>query len=442
MTFTAPSVEGSHAGIAARRLTTGARRPGNASVKVCPGGGASCQHGGIAAERRTCGYHRWRGSADEWGVIAAAFPPRLRRSSTRARHRLMPRPMTTRLLLMLLACASFVVNAAAAQPVELPPPAGTVTPSLTVPSPEPVQPVVPYLGPLEEPPFAPPALDAEMSATLEPAAPTMSAAPSAAYGYGGSAYDPSYSWQLMPQGLIYRSYLAGAKESRFRSVWNNESSQGNIWDITLGGNVGILRYGTRGNVRPEGWQLGIEGAGLVRLDIDEDRDVDAADFRFGIPMTWGDSIYQVKFAYYHLSSHVGDEFLLKTPGFHRLNYSRDVLVWGHSLYPLPDWRVYGEIGYAFFCDVGEPWETQFGIDWSPDTRTGPWGAPFAAFNGHLREEVDFGGNLVVQTGWAWRRTPATGLFRVGVEYYNGKDDQFSFFDNSVQKFGGAIWYDY
>jgi len=75
----------------------------------------------------------------------------------------------------------------------------------------------------------------------------------------------------MPQGLIYRSYLAGAKESRFRSVWNDERHDGGIWDITLGGNVGLLRYGTTGDVRPEGWQLGIEGAGLVRLDIDEER---------------------------------------------------------------------------------------------------------------------------------------------------------------------------
>jgi hypothetical protein len=48
----------------------------------------------------------------------------------------------------------------------------------------------------------------------------------------------------------------------------------------------------------------------------------------------------------------------------------------------------------------------------------------------------------VQSGWCWRRSPATGLLRVGVEYYNGKDDQFSFFDESVEKVGAGIWYDY
>ncbi len=249
-------------------------------------------------------------------------------------------------------------------------------------------------------------------------------------------------WVLMPEGLIYRPYLASAKESRFRSVWNNERDEGNIWDITLGGQVGILRYGGEHNGRPVGWQLGIEGAGLVRLDLDEDRDVMASDFRFGIPLTWGNAFYQVKCGYYHLSSHVGDEFLLKNPGFPRLNFSRDVLVLGISLSPRELWRVYGEAGYAFYSDVSEQWEFQFGIDYAPSGATGPRGKPFAAVNGHLREEVDFGGNVVLQAGWAWRGSPSSGMLRTGVEYYNGKNDQFSFFNDSEQKFGFGVWYDY
>jgi hypothetical protein len=104
--------------------------------------------------------------------------------------------------------------------------------------------------------------------------------------------------------------------------------------------------------------------------------------------------------------------------------------------------VYGEAGYGVRVDVAEPWEFQAGVDWAPAGYTGFRGAPFAAVNGHFREEVDFGGNFTVQSGWCWRRSPATGLLRVGVEYYNGKDDQFSFFDESVEKIGGGIWYDY
>jgi len=120
----------------------------------------------------------------------------------------------------------------------------------------------------------------------------------------------------------------------------------------------------------------------------------------------------------------------------------NVLVLGYSIYPSELWRVYAEIGYAGSSDVSQQWETQFGIDYAPAGATGFRGAPFAAVNAHLREEVDFGGNFVFQAGWAWRRSPASGMFRTGVEYYNGKSDQYSFFNQSEQKVGYGIWYDY
>jgi hypothetical protein len=299
---------------------------------------------------------------------------------------------------------------------------------------------LPRLGPLDEPEAIDPLEHADRTVQFQ-----QNLAGAVQRGASAAGYWTSpqlYQWQILPQGLIYRSYLAGEKESRFRSEWNHTDNGRDIWDVTLGGNVGILRYGTTDDIRPQGWQLGIEGASQVRLDRGEHLDVDSSDFRFGIPMTWGDSIYQQKFAFYHLSSHIQDEFLLKHPGFPRLNYSRNVFVWGHSLYPTDNFRVYAEVGYGFVVDVSKPWEFQFGFDYAPGYATGSRGAPFAAVNGHLRQEVNYGGNLNAQAGWAWRRSPASGLYRIGVEYFNGKDDQFSFFNDSLQKIGIGMWYDY
>jgi hypothetical protein len=261
---------------------------------------------------------------------------------------------------------------------------------------------------------------------------------------GGSWGAPGqpYEWQLLPRDLIWHSYLAGVKEPRFRSVWSHEKDQGWLWDVTLGGRAGILRYGDQDPLRPHGWQLDIEGAAMVRLDPEEERDVVATDYRFGVPISYGVGQYQMKIAYYHLSSHLGDEFLLKNPGVTRYNYSRDVIVWGHSYYWTDALRLYGEAGWAFYEDVGKPWEFQFGIDYAPALPTGIGGAPFAAINGHLRQEVDFGGNLVVQAGWAWRGRPNGGLFRLGCEYYNGMDEQFEFFNHHVEKIGLGLWYDF
>ena len=251
-----------------------------------------------------------------------------------------------------------------------------------------------------------------------------------------------WTWQPLPQGLIYRDYLAGVKQSRFRSVWHEVADEGSIWDVTLGGHVGLLRCGSTGRQRPVGFQVDIEGSAQLRLDRDENENLDATDFRFGVPFTWGDEVYQTKFGYYHISSHIGDEFLDENPGFERLNFVRETLIWGHSYYLYPELRVYAEMGYAFLSDVSEPWEFQIGTDYSPACSTGTGGAPFAAFNYHVREELAYDGNVVGQVGWAWRSSPASGLFRLGVEYYHGRDDQFSFYRNSQNKVGFGMWYDY
>ncbi len=106
-------------------------------------------------------------------------------------------------------------------------------------------------------------------------------------------------------------------------------------------------------------------------------------------------------------------------------------------------RLYAEAGWAFYTDGGtQPWEFQFGIDYSPaEPSTGLRGAPFVALNTHLREEVDFGGNLSLQTGWQWRSQDGH-LFRMGMQYVTGKSEQFEFFREHEDKLGLAFWYDY
>lgn len=261
--------------------------------------------------------------------------------------------------------------------------------------------------------------------------------------FHGRWIDDAWAWQLLPQGLVYRPYLAGVRESRFASVWNYERRRGWMWDIALGGHAGMLRYGNLAASRPEGFQVDVEGAGFPRLDLERDLDLVASDFRFGIPLTYGRGRYQTKLAYYHLSSHLGDEWMLRSADWTRINYTRNALVWGHSYYLTDNLRIYAEAAWSFDTDGGaEPWEFQFGVDYSPAEELGTLrGAPFVALNAHLREEVDFGGNFVVQTGWQWRGTSGS-LFRMGLQYFAGKSEQYEFFEQYEDKIGLGLWYDF
>jgi hypothetical protein len=251
-----------------------------------------------------------------------------------------------------------------------------------------------------------------------------------------------WRWQMLPQGLIYSSYMAGVKEPRMATTWANERNQKWLLDTTLGGRFGLARYGNSDGMRPEGWQVDIEVAAFLRQDMENNWDVVATDFRGGIPLTYGKGPWRWKFAYYHLSSHLGDEYIVRT-GATRINFSRDAFVFGSSYYVCDELRVYGETGWAFSTDGGtQPWEFQFGIDYSPLTPTGGRPVMFWAINGHLREEVDFGGNFVVQVGYQWRPYDGTRLLRFGLQYYNGKSKQYEFFNQHEELIGFGLWFDY
>ena len=287
--------------------------------------------------------------------------------------------------------------------------------------------------PGSEPMIVPPGDYIDVDQYIDPATP-----------YGGPSSGGGEEWcsQLLPSSLIYRSYLASTKESRMYGGVDVVDDDSTLWNATVGSRLGIFRYGTEGYILPDGWQLDVEGSAQVRLDVPEDVDVRSVDFRGGIPLTYGMGAHRFKFGYYHLSSHLGDEFLLKNPGYNRLNFARDVMVFGYSYYVTPNLRLYGEAGWAFYTIVSEPWEFQAGIDYAPQQRTGIRGAPFFALNGHVRQELDFGGNFTAQAGWAWRGDDSARLLRIGVQYFNGKNNQYSFCFDNAEMIGAGVWYDF
>lgn len=263
-------------------------------------------------------------------------------------------------------------------------------------------------------------------------------------GEGSFVYSPPAARrrvkQTLPSGLLYKSYLAGEKEPRFALQVLNETGRGNIWEVALGGRVGIYRNGTEGAINPEGFQLDMEGAVFPRLDQDHAQDVDSMDFRFGIPMTWREGAVAYKFGYYHLSSHLGDEFMLKHPGYERVNYVRDSLIFGTSYDLTRDSRVYGEVAYAWHHSGGaRPLELQCGAEYSP-ARAGR--SMFAAANLHTRQNKGWDSNINLEAGWQWRGAESQHLFRFGAQYYYGKSMQYEFFNKSEQLVGVGLWFDY
>lgn len=254
--------------------------------------------------------------------------------------------------------------------------------------------------------------------------------------------DECWMWQILPAGLIYKSYLAGNRQSRIGSQLTRDRILGWVWDSTLGAKIGLLRYGTTNDFWPQGWQLDFDGAAFPRVSLEDDRDLVACDYRIGMPLTYRKGRLEMSLGYYHYCSHIGDEYVLQHPNFNRINYVRESIVLGLGAYLNPNLRLYWESSWAFYTDgQARPWKFQFGADFCTNEPTGAAGAPFFAINGHLHEETDFSGSMTVQTGWMWRGCSGR-MFRFGMQYFNGLSDQAQFYRTFEEQIGAGLWYDF
>ncbi len=254
-----------------------------------------------------------------------------------------------------------------------------------------------------------------------------------------------FGWQVLPQGLMYKSYIAGEKEPRMQFIQLHDTrSKRRVWDAVLGGRVGLLRYGSHGSIKPQGFQLDIEGAVFARVLPDElSAMLEGSDYRAGMIGTNRFNGTALKYGYYHVSSHIGDEFLLANPTFNRINYVRDSVIAGVTQDLEYATQVYGEIAYAMGAEGGaKPLEFQFGTQYLPVAKSSLRGAPYLAANYHIREDFNFQGGFNTVAGWGWQGLQTRHRLRIGMQYYNGPSLQYQFLDRIENLYGGGIWLDY
>jgi hypothetical protein len=247
--------------------------------------------------------------------------------------------------------------------------------------------------------------------------------------------------QVLPDGLIYHPYLAGPKESRTGIQFFSTDEGGSAWYGTVGGYIGLLRYGTDDEYRPVGIQFDVEGSTHYRSIGSDLFEFESSDVRIGFPLSIGWGGQETKLALYFLRTEPRrtlSEWRREQP--ERI-FERQAIVLGHSIHLSENLRLYGEVGYAFKTDLNGEWELQFGTEYAPVLPTRIWGAPFAAANVYLLENEDFGGNLTLQAGWSWRGKNAR-LLRLGLFYSNGLSNIFDAQDRNEQQFGFGLWHDF
>jgi hypothetical protein len=151
-----------------------------------------------------------------------------------------------------------------------------------------------------------------------------------------------------PQDQIFCPILADPKEARsfvsflrgtFRSLDDPAGEGSSLASVGLGDSFGLVRWG--GPAPNEGLQLDVIGSIFAQFDLGAlSNDLINADYIIGLPLTFRRSGFSTRVRIYHQSSHLGDEYLLRSESIDRENLSFEsveVLV-SQELGPL---RLYG-----------------------------------------------------------------------------------------------------
>jgi hypothetical protein len=152
--------------------------------------------------------------------------------------------------------------------------------------------------------------------------------------------------------VLFRPFMADPREIDYSVGWrfNDNAFTKNIIAVSFGDTFPLYRWCDIGPWHGE-LQLELEGAVWAIFDpIEESSPLINADYYVGFPLTYAFPQWQFRLRGFHISSHIGDEFLLNHPAFDRRNASAEYLDFFVSHDLTKEIRLYGGIGYVIMQD--------------------------------------------------------------------------------------------
>lgn len=236
----------------------------------------------------------------------------------------------------------------------------------------------------------------------------------------------------LPPGPLFRPLLADPRQPRFSASYQyhvTDSKSFNAAAVAFGGNFGFLRGSWHGGT----YQLGIDGGVFALFNFDTpSNDLENADYMVGLPLEYRRGPWSYRARVYHISSHLGDEFLLRHPNVQRINLSYEVFdalvsrAIGHL-------RLYGGGGHMIESTPAlDPWMIHYGAEYR-----------WPNFIDHLELDLaaDFKQNQ--DQGWITNQSYELGMsfhrgqhaVRVMLEYYAGLSPNGQFFTDHLHYYG-------
>lgn len=246
---------------------------------------------------------------------------------------------------------------------------------------------------------------------------------------------PATGLVWLPTTDIFRSLQADPREPQLAIKALRYGTQGKHF------NVGAVQAGetfnlVEGHMGSGTWQLSIQGGIFSIFDQDkESNDQLNTDYIVALPLTFRAGNWSVRSRYFHMSSHLGDEYILHENIRERLDISfeaADTII-SH------DWkqvRLYGGGGYLVRTSTDlKRGILQAGGEWRIKDAIGTLDLSLAA-DYKLMAAQDWTPNQSYQAAFIFARNKRE--IRFLIEYYNGKSPNGQFFFNRLKYFGFGV----
>jgi len=246
-------------------------------------------------------------------------------------------------------------------------------------------------------------------------------------------------WQtgLLPGGTLFRPLIADPRWPHFAASYQRYLHDRQLTDVSavsFGESFALFRD----RVGATWWEVGIQAGVFAVFDLDaESKDLVNADYLVGVPLSLRYGDWSAMLRLFHQSSHLGDEFLLRTKT-ERVNLSYESVDLKVS-YELGDvLRVYGGGGYLFDQEPSRlhPWSIQYGAELiSPwPSRDARW-RPIAAADLQHREENDWSMDFSLRAGIQLDGVLASRNLQILIEYFKGRSPNGQFYKEKIEYLG-------
>jgi hypothetical protein len=255
---------------------------------------------------------------------------------------------------------------------------------------------------------------------------------------------------FLPSGHLFQPLIADPRwphvSAAYRYSIRTEGSQ-NTFAASFGETIPLYRDGLGEDSRWGRWETGVQAGVFSIFDLDAPSfDLINTDFFIAgfVAYRYGDvsALGRV----FHLSSHLGDELLLRATRPDRVNLSVEGLD-GKLSYDLPlGLRAYGGGGYLVGVDPSgvDRGFLQAGGEWRSPEVFWPAGVrPVAGLDLQFREENDWHTDLTFRAGLQFESVSVLSRsLQVLVEYFNGRSFDGQFYRLPVEYVGLGVHFNF